>query len=56
LVVEWPERVLSVLPDEELWVNLDTIAEEQRQMRFKAKGIRYDRMIADLQQSLFGVA
>ncbi len=56
LIVEWPERVSSVLPGEELWVNLDYVADEQRQLRFKAKGRRYDRMIAELQQSLFGVS
>ena len=56
LVVEWPERISSVLPDEELRILLDLIGEEQRQMRFRAKGPRYDHMLAELQQSLFGVA
>jgi tRNA threonylcarbamoyladenosine biosynthesis protein TsaE len=56
LMVEWPERVVSVLPHEELWINMDFIAEEQRQMRFKAKGDRYDHILAELQQALFGVA
>jgi tRNA threonylcarbamoyladenosine biosynthesis protein TsaE len=55
LIVEWPERVASVLPHEELRIQLEYIAEEQRQMRFKAQGSRYDRLVADLQQSLFGV-
>jgi tRNA threonylcarbamoyladenosine biosynthesis protein TsaE len=56
LLVEWPERVLAVLPDEELWVNMDFIAEEQRQMRFKGKGAHYDHILAELQQALFGVS
>ena len=56
LMVEWPERVNSVLPHEELWINMDYIAEEQRQMRFKAKGERYDHILAELQQALFGVS
>ena len=56
LVVEWPERISSVLPREELRIHLDLIGEEQRQMRFKAKGSRYDLMLAELQQSLFGVS
>lgn len=56
LMVEWPERVVSVLPHEDLWINMDFIAEEQRQMRFKAKGVRYDHILAELQQALFGVA
>jgi tRNA threonylcarbamoyladenosine biosynthesis protein TsaE len=56
LIVEWPERVASVLPSEVLWVNFDTVAEEQRQMHFKAGGMRYDQMIAELQQTLFAVS
>jgi tRNA threonylcarbamoyladenosine biosynthesis protein TsaE len=56
LIVEWPERVSSVLPEEELRIKLDLIGEEQRQMRFKAKGSRYDRVLTELQQALFGVA
>ena len=56
LVVEWPERVASVLPHEGLWINMDFIAEEQRQMRFKAKGAHHDHILAELQQALFGVA
>jgi tRNA A37 threonylcarbamoyladenosine biosynthesis protein TsaE len=55
LIVEWPERVVSVLPAEVLWVHLDIVAEEQRQMYFQARAKRYDQMIAELQQTLFGV-
>lgn len=56
LIVEWPERVVSTLPDEELHVLLEYVAEENRQMRFRANGSRYDQMLADLQQTLFGVS
>ena len=56
LVVEWPERVTSVLPHEDLWIHMDFIAEEQRQMIFKAKGAHYDKILAELQQALFGVS
>ncbi len=56
LVVEWPERVQSVLPSEALHVYLDAVAEEHRQMRFNARGARYDRILAQLQRTMFGVA
>ena len=56
LVVEWPERVQGVLPDEALKISLDAVAEEQREMRFIAHGSRYDRMLAMLQRKMFGVA
>jgi len=56
LIIEWPERISSILPGEELRIYLDTVAEEQRQMRFKAHGARYDRMLAELQHAMFGVS
>lgn len=55
LVVEWPERVGSVLPDQALTILLEPTAEEQRQMRFRAHGARYDRLLAQLQRTMFGV-
>jgi tRNA A37 threonylcarbamoyladenosine biosynthesis protein TsaE len=56
LIVEWPERITRVLPLEELRINMDFIAEEQRQMRFKAKGLHHDQILSELQQALFGVS
>ncbi len=56
LVIEWPERIPGVLPGEELRVVLEFVAEEQRQMRFRACGGRYDRVLDALQQMMFGVS
>jgi len=56
LVIEWPERVQDILPDEALKIYLDAVAEEQRQMRFNAHGYRYDRILSALQRTMFGVA
>jgi tRNA threonylcarbamoyladenosine biosynthesis protein TsaE len=56
LVVEWPERVPGILPEQALTVGFEYIAEEHRQMRFNARGARYDRVIAQLQRTMFGVA
>ena len=33
LVIEWPERLDGLIPKERLWINLDHIEEEHRQMR-----------------------
>ncbi len=56
LVIEWAERVQAILPGHALKISLDPVAEEQRQMSFRAKGARYDRIIAQLQRVMFGVA
>jgi len=56
LVVEWPERVESALPKEELWIVMEHVAEEQRRIQFTARGERYDHMLERLQHAMFGVA
>lgn len=56
LVIEWAERIASILPRERLWVHLDYVDEEQRRLCFTALGSRYDRLLNDLRQVLFGVA
>jgi tRNA threonylcarbamoyladenosine biosynthesis protein TsaE len=56
LVVEWPERVSSVLPREELRILMEHVEEEQRRIQFTARGARYDRLLEELQHTMFGVA
>jgi len=56
LVVEWPERVKSIFPDEALWILMEHVAEEQRRIQFEAKGERYDHVLERLQRDMFGVA
>ena len=56
LIVEWAERIISVLPDERLWISLEYRAEEQRQMNFRANGARYDELLVELQANMFGAA
>lgn len=55
LLIEWAERIEPILSPERLWVSLEYVAEEQRDMRFRAEGKRYDEIIHELQHSLFGV-
>ncbi len=54
LIIEWPERLGDLIPRERLWINLEYRAEEQRQMRFNAFGNRYDELLDDVRQSVFG--
>jgi tRNA threonylcarbamoyladenosine biosynthesis protein TsaE len=54
LIIEWPERLGDLIPKERMWINLDHIQEEQRQMRFNANGSRYDGLLESIRQSVFG--
>ncbi len=45
LLIEWPERMPGLIPAENLWIQLDHIAETEREMTFKASGKRYKELI-----------
>ena len=54
LLVEWPERIQEILPDNGMWISFEYVAEENRQMLIRAIGARYDDLLAELRQDLFG--
>ncbi len=54
LLIEWPERMNGLIPTERLWVNLEHIDEEEREMKFKATGKRYDDLLEVIRHGTFG--
>lgn len=54
LVVEWAERIKSVLPAEHLLIKLRWMADEQRGLVFLANGSRYEKLMADFRRQAFG--
>ena len=54
LLIEWPERMNGLIPTECLWVNLEHIDEEEREMKFKATGRRYDELLEVIRHGTFG--
>jgi len=56
LIIEWPERLGNILPTERLWINLEHLGEEQRELRAESHGERYDTLMAELRQASFGAA
>lgn len=54
LLVEWAERVHEILPGKHVWITLEYVAEEHRQILFKATGNRYDVLLAKLRKDMFG--
>lgn len=54
LLIEWPERMNGLIPKEHLWVNLEHIDEEEREMKFKASGKRYDELLEVIRHGTFG--
>ncbi len=54
VLVEWPERVMEVLPEEHLWINIHWVDEMRRNLRFEARGLRYERLLRRFRQAAFG--
>jgi tRNA threonylcarbamoyladenosine biosynthesis protein TsaE len=54
LLIEWPERMDGLVPNERLWIRLEYIAEEERQMKFHASGSRYDELLGGIRRAALG--
>ncbi len=54
LVIEWPERMASVLPAERLWILLEHIDEDRRQLTFRPVGKHYENILRKFRQTSFG--
>jgi tRNA threonylcarbamoyladenosine biosynthesis protein TsaE len=54
MIVEWAERVQSVLPEQGLWVHLNYIDEIQRDLVFSAHGSYYEEMLSRFRKLIYG--
>ena len=54
LVIEWPERMTAVLPSERLWIRLEHVDSDRRQLTFLPAGKHYENLLGDFRQSSFG--
>ena len=54
LLIEWPERIQELLPDECLWIRFEHVDEEEREMKLTATGKRYDNLIQVVRQAAYG--
>lgn len=55
IMIEWPERISTLLPSGRLWVELRHISETRRGVRIKAEGDRALELLKQFRQSAFGV-
>jgi tRNA threonylcarbamoyladenosine biosynthesis protein TsaE len=54
VMVEWPERVQALIPEERLWIDLEWVDEVRRNFRFAAHGPRYERLLKKFRKAAFG--
>jgi tRNA threonylcarbamoyladenosine biosynthesis protein TsaE len=54
MIVEWAERVQTVLPEEGLWVHLTYIDDVQRDLIFSGHGQYYEQLLARFRKLVYG--
>lgn len=54
LLIEWPERMDRLVPREHLWLKLEYVDEEERKLKFKSHGRRYDDLLAVIRHATYG--
>lgn len=54
LIIEWPERMAGVLPAERLWIKLEYVDDDRRQLTFLPGGERYETLLREFRHACFG--
>lgn len=54
LLIEWPERMNRLIPREHLWVTLEYMDDDEREMKFKSHGKRYDDLLEVIRHATYG--
>ena len=52
IILEWPERVLDILPADHLWIDIMMREENGRDFSFTARGKRHAALLHELRQAL----
>ena len=54
LIIEWPERISRLVPEERLWVTLEHVTDLERRMKFQATGSRHANLLEVLRTAAGG--
>ncbi|HEX2991270.1 MAG TPA: tRNA (adenosine(37)-N6)-threonylcarbamoyltransferase complex ATPase subunit type 1 TsaE, partial [Anaerolineales bacterium] len=54
LLIEWPERMVKLIPNDRLWVRLEHVHEEEREMNFNSQGKHYDDLLDVIRRGVYG--
>ena len=47
-VIEWPNFIADIIPDESLQIDISFIDEDERKLTFSAKGEKYEKIMEEL--------
>jgi tRNA threonylcarbamoyladenosine biosynthesis protein TsaE len=48
MIIEWAEKILSVLPEDTLKIKFDVVADRKRRLEFSTSGHKYDTLFIGL--------
>lgn len=54
ILIEWPENVLALLPENRLWIAMHWVDESRRGLRMEAYGQAYEKLLKDFRLTTFG--
>jgi len=54
VMIEWPDRVQSMLPAEALWVRLRWVDDSRRALQLEARGARSETLLRAFRKAAFG--
>jgi len=54
IVIEWPERITAVLPENYLWISLGYTGVEHRSMMLTPQGDRPEKIIKNIRRNIYG--
>jgi len=52
LIIEWPDKIVDALPEENLWIELGWVSDQQRNLTIKAAGKRYQFLLLELKNNM----
>jgi tRNA threonylcarbamoyladenosine biosynthesis protein TsaE len=54
-MIEWPERIEPLLPEDRLWIEIGYVNMTRRALRFSAAGDQSARLLEEFKRSAFGI-
>jgi tRNA threonylcarbamoyladenosine biosynthesis protein TsaE len=54
LIIEWPERIESALPEHRLWIEFRVVDERRRNIIFEGNNTRYLDLVKQFREATFG--
>ena len=55
VLIEWPERAMSLLPPDRLWITLDLLDDTRRRLTFRATDAVHQKLLDALKRDAFGI-